>query len=178
MGDDFALYINRLELLAFFSGYPLVYAIIQFIAGARGGKPVAFVKRLMALLPFAYALTGTLFLGMLLKESAADFGAKQIEQSFHYSFLRVWGILAVLFWIPALSRKPAYSLLHSLVFFLLLLYGLVMGIGSDSGRDMIRNDMKIYTDSLIINMITLATVATIYFSRKKILQNKGGTDKP
>lgn len=86
--------------------------------------------------------------------------------------LKLWGILAVLFWIPALSKKPAYSLLHSLPFFFLFAKDLLTGMQADSGKDVIRNDMKIYTISFVINVIALALLILVNYIRMKIMHNK------
>src|SRR6478672_4923359 len=116
MDSDFSSYIDRLGLIAFFAGYPVIYSIILVI----NGDDRTFVKKLVVLLPYAYALTGTLFMGFIARELFSD-PTNNFASFFQNSYLRIWGLLAVLFWIPAFNKKPVYSLLHSLVFFLLLL---------------------------------------------------------
>jgi hypothetical protein len=168
MGNDLGAYIQRLELMAFFAGYPLIYSIIQLIAG----KQRAFLNRLARLLPFAYALTGTLFLGLVLGNIFQDYHLKNIGDQFQVPYLTIWGLLSVLFWIPAFSKKPVFSLLHSLVFFFLLLKDFFLYMTSSTGRDVIKNDMKIYTDSLLLNMCTLAVIVIIHFIFSRIRNNK------
>ncbi len=172
MGNDLMAYIERLELMAFFSGYPLIYTIVQVIAGEQRKKTTARVSRLVKLLPFAYAFTGTLFIGLILKDMSPDFSAKNIAAQFQFSYLKIWGMLSILFWIPAFSRKPVFTLLHSLVFFSLLLKDLFMHMTSSIGNDMIKNDMKIYTDSLLLNSGTLVIVIIINFILLRIRHNK------
>ena len=57
MDETFFAYLQRLEMMAFFSGYPLIYAVVLFIAGNQQFKSW-FKRRLLSLLPYAYALVG------------------------------------------------------------------------------------------------------------------------
>jgi hypothetical protein len=157
LNSDFSSYIDRLGLIAFFAGYPVIYSIVLVMNGEH--RP--FVKKLVVLLPYGYALTGTLFLGFIAREFYAD-PLKKFASLFENSYLEIWGLLAVLFWIPAFSKKTLYSLLHSLVFFLLLLKDFFQYVTSQIGRDMIKNDMRVYTDSLLLNTTTLALIVIIY----------------
>ena len=159
---DLMSYMERLELMAFFTAYPLVYTLVQFIAGQQRNKSATFINRLVRLLPIAYALTGTLFLGLVLKNLYPDYSMKNIAGQFQNSFLKVWGLLAVLFWVPALSKKTVFSLLHSLVFFFLLVKDLYLNIFSSPDPDMIKNDMRIYSDSFILNTGALTAITIIY----------------
>lgn len=159
--------IERFELIAFFAGYPVIYAIVQFIAGERR----AFASRLAMLLPYAYALTGTLFLGLTLKNISAS-PLKNITEQFQMPYLQIWALLSVLFWTPVFSKKPVFTLLHSLIFFFLLLKDFFMYMVSYLGKDVIKNDMKMYTDSLLLNAGTMAIVALLHFIWSGIRGNK------
>ncbi|HWH62209.1 MAG TPA: hypothetical protein VNS50_03010, partial [Ginsengibacter sp.] len=67
MGNSFFIYIRHLELMAFFSGYPLLYAVILFFTGNKRTKR-NFKNRIVSVLPFAYAFNGILYLGLQLKK--------------------------------------------------------------------------------------------------------------
>lgn len=169
MGNSLFAYLQRLELMAFFSGYPLVYAVILFFSGNQQSKN-NFRSRLVSLLPFAYALVGTLYLGLQLKNLYADYSNENIKLIVHQPYLRIWGLLSILFWIPALGKKPIFSLLHSFVFFFYLVWDLFLqSSGSSADDNIVRNDMKIYTDSLILNLIAFALIVllSILFIRYK-----------
>ena len=83
--------------MAFFAGYPLVYALLYFIAGDRPEKRSSFMKKMIVLLPFAYALSGTLYIGLVLKDMYPDYSIKNAAGQFQGHYLKIWGILAVLF---------------------------------------------------------------------------------
>ena len=116
MGDSFFAYLQLLELMVFFSGYPLLYAVIVLFAGNKSSKN-NFKSRLISILPFAYALVGTLYLGLQLKNLYLNYTFGNVKQMMLHPYLMIWGLLSLFFWIPALSRKRQLTLIHSLVFF-------------------------------------------------------------
>jgi len=163
MDDSFFAYLQRLELMAFFSGFSLLYAVIIVFAGNKQPK-TSFRNRLVPLLPFAYALVGILFLGFQLRNWYPDYSFENIKNSTQQPWLMLWGLLSVLFWIPVIAKKPVFSLLHSLVFFFFLLRDLVKQFSATtSDKNVIRNDMKIYTDSLLLNLAAFAFIALLAF---------------
>ena len=162
MDNSFLAYLQRLELIAFFSGYPLVYAIAVFLAGNERLKK-GFISHIAPLLPYAYALVGTLFLGFELKKLYPVYSFEHIKQTVQHPYLVIWGLLAILFWVPALSKKIYLSLIHSLVFFFLLVSDIFVQLTSSADSDIVKNDMKVYTSSLILNLCTLAFLVLISF---------------
>lgn len=171
MGDNFFSYLQQLELMAFFSGYPLLYAIVLSIAGKKQSRN-NFKSKIVWLLPFSYALVGILYLGLQLKNLYPDYSAENIKIALEHPFLKIWGLLSLLFWIPALSKKTVFSLLHSFVFFFLLLKDFFVQSSFNEGNThIIKNDMKVYTDSLMINISSLLVVSITYFLYQRIKQN-------
>jgi hypothetical protein len=168
MNDSFIVYIERLELLTFFSGYPLVYTFAHFIAGSNLKQRDHFKSALIPCLPKGYALAGTIFFLLLVREVLIPSGIPNMAPGYNITPLKIWGLLAFFFWIPALNRKPYYSLLHSMVFFIILFKDLITGSSAASGKDILSNDMKVYTVSLVLNILCLFTILTInWIFRKK-----------
>lgn len=163
MDNSFFVYLQQLELMAFFSGYPLVYAFTFFYAGNRQEKN-NFKSRLVSVLPFAYALVGTLYLGLQLKNLYPDYSVENIKSTIPQPWLMWLGLLAVFFWIPFLSKKAIASLVHSLIFLSFLLRDLFLQLSASTpDYNIIRNDMRIYSISLLINVATLAFIVFISF---------------
>ncbi|HXB44081.1 MAG TPA: hypothetical protein VNV85_08500 [Puia sp.] len=163
MDSNFFAYLQRLEMMAFFSGYPLIYFVILYLSGNQQSKN-NFRNNLSSLLPFAYALLGTLYMVLQLKNLYPDYSFENIKLRVHQPYLKIWGLLSILFWIPALGKKPVFSLLHSLVFFFFLVLDLFFQLFSSSAdRNILRNDMKIYTGSLILNLIAFAMIVFASF---------------
>ncbi len=115
------------------------------------------------LLPYAYALIGTLYLGMVLKNLSLGFSIRNLYAQFQVPFLQIFALLAVLFWIPLFSKKTVFSLIHSLVIFFFLLKDIFMQLRLPQGKEIIHNDMKVFTDSLLLNLITLIFITLMYF---------------
>lgn len=158
--------------MAFFAGYPLVYSLVYFIANLGSGIASRRPRKAAALMPYAYALTATLFLGLVFREMKMNHQENSDLSSFPILYLRIWGILAIVFWIPALSRKPVYSLLHSMVFFVLWLLDLIRGMNAVNGKEIVGNDMKIYTDSLILNSLCFGLILAFNYFQRRILQKR------
>ena len=161
MGSGFFTYLQELEMMAFFSGYPLVYLLVRVAAGNRMIKNKSNVKYL-SLLPFAYALVGTLYLGLLLRNLHPDYSFQHIQLKIPQRFLAIWGLMSILFWIPPIARRTILSILHSLVFFALLLRDLFFQLtGMVSDKTIVQNDMKIYSVSLLLNLVAIILVSLI-----------------
>jgi hypothetical protein len=161
MGNSFFIYLQQLQLMVFFSGYPILYAVTVFL-GTHQKIKNNFTQRLVSALPFAYALLGSLYIGFVLKNLYTDYSIENIKQWIHLSFLEVWGFLSVLFWIPAFAKKPLLSFLHSLVFFFILLKDLFSHFGSNE-NNIIRNDMNVYTISLLLNLGAFVLIVLLSF---------------
>lgn len=164
MDNTFFAYLQRLEVIAFFSGYPLLYALAVYLSGKQLIKKIPGTV-VISLLPLGYALVGTLYLGLQAKNLYPDYSVENISQLVMYNpFLQAWAMLAIFFWVPALAKKTILSLLHSLVFFFLLVYNIIAQIILHSpDKSLLRNDMKLYTVSLFLNLGALLFILLVYF---------------
>ena len=170
MDNSLFAYLQQLEMMAFFSGYPLIFAIVIVAAGQKLQKN-SLGTRAIAVLPFAYALVGTLFLGFQLKKLYPDYSFEHIGATLQTPWLVIWGLLSLLFWIPAIGKRKILCLIHSLVFFFFLVKDLFIQFSASSvNSDMIRNDRNIYTTSLLLNLgafLVLFAVSFLYTWYKK-----------
>ena len=171
MDDSFFIYLEQLELLLFFPAYPLIYLLIRAIAESSLSKKI-FKKNISTLLPYAYALVGILYLGFLLKNFYPDYSFSHISASTKIPALKIWGLLSILFFIPAVAKKPVYSLLHSLVFIFFILRDLYFYLFKNSDKSLLKNDMSLYTYSILINIGALFLVLAI-----ALLYNKSQSKK-
>lgn len=164
MGTGLLTTIQRFELLAFFSGYPVLYTLVSIISGSRLKITGSDPKKLLPLLGAAYASVGTGFLFFLLWPSfhAQPFAPADLS----IVALRTWGVLAILFWLPRLRNLPVASLLHSVIFFGLVALDIIEGGSSLAGREEIRNDMLLFTVSVLLNAATFSLVLLVVFIRR------------
>ena len=162
MDQSFFSHMEKLEFLGFFSGYPLVYSLTWLLMGYSAGAKLK--KWLVPVLPYVYALLGTLYLGLLLKNAYPHYSFENVIGKGGPVFLKIWALSTLLFWFPAFSRKTIFSLLHSLVFFYLLLEDLFVYLFSKSAdKQFIKNDMKVYSDSILLTIVSLLLLAAIYW---------------
>jgi hypothetical protein len=168
MNNSFFAHLQQLEMMAFFSGYPLLYAIIRFIAENRPAG-TSIKTRLVSFLSYGYALVGTSYLGLQLRNLYPDYGIEHM----HQPYLKAWAFLAIIFWIPSIAKKPVLSLLHSLVFFFFIIKDLFVQLFSSSGdKEWVRNDMKLFTVSLLLNSAAFLAIALISYVFVRFTSNK------
>lgn len=165
-------YIQKLELFGFFSGYCLIYSLITSLKKENNSKGQTLLRKIIFLLPYGYALTATLYAGMVIKNISLDVSMRNLHEQFHIPFLQIFALLAILFWIPFLSRKTVISLLHSAVFFFFLLREIFVQMNLPGGKEIIHNSMKVFTDSLLLNLITLVFVVLMYFFFRYVAHSK------
>ncbi len=162
MGNSFFAYLQKIELMAFFLGYSLLYALILVFAGDKESRN-NFKSRMVSALPLSYALVGTLYLGLQLKDFYLSYSSGNIIQAIHHPYLMAWGLLSILFWIPSISKKEILSLLHNLVFFFILVKDIFTQISSSLDENILKNDMRIYTASLLLNLGTFIIMVLLSF---------------
>src|SRR4249920_1880241 len=108
MGNNFFTYLQHLEMMAFFSGYPLVYYLLWFATRNTSFKNSRRAV-IVFILPFAYALVGTLYLGLQLTNLYPDYTIENLNRRIQQPALLIWGLLSLLFWIPTLYKRQILS---------------------------------------------------------------------
>ena len=168
---------ERLEMLAFFAGYPLVFYVINFFAGKTLRRSV-YKNKGIYLFPLAYALLGSLYWGLQFRNWYPDYQIKIIVGNTHYIYSKIWALLAIIFWVPFFFKRPFLSVFHSLFFFFSLLRdAFAQLLFHDQDIYTLRNEMKVYTVSLLLNLCALMTVSLFYLliryikNKEKFLRN-------
>jgi hypothetical protein len=155
MDNSFFAYLQQLELLVFFSGYPLLYLLIRSLGNIEFINS-DFKKRVNTILPYTYAFAGLLFLGFELKNLYPDYSFDNIYLHFQKPFWFGWAILSVLFWIPLINKMPILSFLHSLFFFYLFVKGFSKNASeTNADHSLMVNNMRVYTISLLLYVLLL-----------------------
>lgn len=163
-------YIEWIELETFFSGYLLVYAMVWMTAQS-GNK---FIKsNLLSRLPLAYALVATLYWGLQFKNWYPDYNVSHILSSFQNPYLKTWGLLGIISWIPFLHKQAIFTLLHSSVFFILLISDVYNNtLGKHPDPEMLNNDLKIYGGSVLLHILALGVVTGVVLLVRHIRRNR------
>ncbi|MCX6207739.1 MAG: hypothetical protein NTZ19_15965 [Bacteroidetes bacterium] len=161
MDNSFVAYLQLLEILAFFSGYPIIFLLVKYFDQFPGLKSIT--KILFQSLPFSYGLIGLLFLGFEIRNAYPEFDIAH----FQHPYLIFWGILSLLFLVPKLINQSSWSLYHSLVFLLIMIKNVFETYQLDSSHSQIKNYMNIYSISLGFNLaiLLLAFLSKILLQR-------------
>lgn len=172
MDYDFFSYLQKLELLVFFSGYPLLYLLVISIAGRLREKDTV-QSRVVSLLPYSYACMGTLYLGLLFKNVYPDYSVEHILEQIQNPYLTLLGLGSLLFWIPAINHKRVLSFLHGLFFFFLLIRDFFMQeTDRVADKAMLKNDMRIYTISLLLHLLVLLMVLGLTYLYRRFSRSR------
>jgi hypothetical protein len=163
MNETISSYLRELELITFFAGYPLFYVLISAISERPLIKNLS-KARIISLLPYSYALIATLYLGLQLNTYFAGTTNEQLQ----IPIIVIWALLAILFWIPLLAKRPVLSLLHSLMFLVPIVRDIFLLVTRSTENDILRNDMKLYTISLVIHFAAFMAVSLFCFLYRSI----------
>ncbi|HWB24048.1 MAG TPA: hypothetical protein VG738_01150 [Chitinophagaceae bacterium] len=163
MGNTFFAYLHRLEILAFFSAYPLLYAVVFFIAGASPNKNNPG-RKAAAMLAVSYAFSGFLYLGLQCKNLSGSNFYGNLTMVMQQPYLTLWALCSMAFFVPALAKRPVLSLLHSLVFFFFVIKDVVSQFfNTAAGSEVVKNDMKMFTDSFLLQCGSLLLMVLIIY---------------
>lgn len=164
MDENIFAYFELLEVMAFFAGYAIVYALLHVLADFRNKKFNEGISLALPLLPLSYVLTGLLFLGYLIK--GVVLVNNQVDGPIHIDIpiLHYVGLLSLLFWIPFLRKRAWLSLLHSLFFFSYICIDLVKYMGNKIGVQILQNDMKVLLDSVLISSFSLVCLVLLSYT--------------
>ncbi|HNP22808.1 MAG TPA: hypothetical protein PKM63_15545 [Panacibacter sp.] len=161
MGSDFLAYLQMLEFIAFFAGYPLIYTILRYLSAQKNNAAIFFSK-IYEFLPSTYAIAGTLYIGLQLKNIYPDYSLENVIRTIQHPAIAIWAVSTVAFALTVIAKKSFLSLLHSLVFFLLFAIEIANGysnMSTDGSR--LHNTMNIYTASLLFYIIAPITIFSI-----------------
>ena len=174
MDDSFFIYIERLELMAFFSGYPLIFLAVRVIAAPLQARGITRMN-IASLLPFAYAVVGLLYLGLQLKNLYPVYSFDNIKLLTGDPYLKTWALLSLLFFIPVFAKKTVLSLFHSLVFFYFIVRDFFRHFFFHADNNILQNDMHIYSRSLLINLAAFVVMVFFYFLLAVLKKTKAGS---
>lgn len=171
MDSSLFVYLERLELMTFFSGYAFIFLFVRWLADSTGANRLIKTD-IRNLLPYGYALVGVLYLALQLKTLYPDYSIAHIRSAIELPVLKIWGLLAILFFVPLLAKKPIYSVLHSLVFFFFLVQDLWLSLVQEKDSIVLRNDMNVYSISLLINLVSFILVVVLFSLYRKLKKTR------
>ena len=170
MANEMISYLQQLEILAFFSGYPLIYAIVAYLKSTATSKPT-IKNSAFNLLPFEYATIGLLYVALQIKNLYPDYSIKHLSSEIQIPFFVCWALSSLVFLTPFFNKKPIVSLLHSLVFFYLIIRNFYLQLISiEPDKNVLTNLRRVYSDSLLLNATIFIVLLIIYYGARFLKQ--------
>lgn len=152
--NDLNTYIEKLELVTFFSAFPLVYLLIQFIA-TEFSLNKKWIINLNANITTVYPIISLLYIGMKLNQVyQSHFFA--IDWYEYNTYLKIWSFTAIIFFIPFFKKKKEWTFIHSIPYVLLIVLDIINYYRNQIGVEVIHNEMRLYFISTILNLLILA----------------------
>lgn len=162
MDNEFLASFEKFELIAFFSGYALIYVLLN---GVLQGERI-FGASKTRLFSLSYQLTATLFLGYTVRKLVMG-SLDGVQTYFYHPLLYLFGLLSIFFWLPPLYRRSVIMLFHSLVFFSLIPLDIIFYFRGMADRSQVRNDMNMLGLGLSFNVfITVVAFLILWLSER------------
>lgn len=160
------VFLEKLELLAFFSAFPLYYYLVNVVA-----SEFSFQKKWILALPssitLVYGIITLLYIGMKVNQMF-EIHLFKLEFNNTITYFKIWSSLGVLFFLPAMKVKSKWALFHSIPFTLWIVIDFILFYRSQVSRDIINNEMRLYfTSLLLLIFVTLVVSFFTNFSFKK-----------
>lgn len=163
--NDFFIYLEKIELIAFYGGFPLFYFVIYFISTELSFRK-AWLKKLPQLLPATYAFSTLLFVGMKIDQWIRNHGAHFNFHNYLFYF-QAWAFLGLLFFANYFRTKTVWVILHSIPFVALIIFDFIAYYQGHLQVELLHNEMRLYTLSTILMLVSLLFISALHFIFKK-----------
>ena len=147
---DLFSYFEKLELIAFFSAFPMFYVLVHFVSNDLNIKK-RWVANMPKTMPLTYAIITLLYLGMKIHQMF-EVHSLNLDWGNMLAYFKIWVVLGLLFFLPYFREKKSWSLLHSLPFTIIILVDFARFYNHQVSQDYIHNEMRLYFTSFMIAM--------------------------
>lgn len=170
MNDIFS-YIDKLELIAFFSGYLIVLTFVSIIA--YNYKSIKWVNGFKSLLSKSYGIIGLLYIGM----KAHQYLPTLIKYPFStiqlpLDLIHILAYFTFIFLFLSIKIGYKISIIHSAIYLCIVLYYTAQyTFYHNLDYSFIHNILNVFIDSLLLN-ITVLVLAFIFVQLKLYIRNR------
>lgn len=145
--NDLFIYIEQVELIAFFSGLPVIWVLSNLFFRS---KPFD-TTLLYQILPYVYGILSVLYVGMKLNAYWTNLFAGWFFGNYWHIFLKFWAISAIFFLLPIQHNFfKRCSFFHSLVFYAILAKDLILFFNNRLSAELIRNEWEMHLLSIVL----------------------------
>jgi hypothetical protein len=145
--------LEKLELLGFFSGFPLLYLIFTFFADLANSIAWLKPQKIEVTLARAYNMVGLLYFGFVCKQVFLAADASAVFSSLLY--LKVIGLLAAFAFLVPSHHRLMVVLLHSLCYFSLLAADLINYLSRSISDEVVHNALSMLGTSTLLHLTTI-----------------------
>lgn len=140
----------------FYSGFPLLCILLYFISKNKNLHQTV-KQKIYPLLPVAYAFVSSCFWILILYTGRINFVIERIASLAPSMLAILYGLSALLFWLPAFRQNIKLSFLHSLPLFLLAPLNMLLNSLRHKvvHHDYISTLFRIYTAGFLIYIIAI-----------------------
>jgi predicted membrane-bound mannosyltransferase len=161
---DFFIYIQELELIAFYSSFPLFYFFIQTWSPQISGINIKL------LLPRSYAISVLLYLGMKIDQSIGHFDYYVAAEN-HTGlvfYLQIFTLSGLLFFFSYFKQRHYWVLLHSVIYFILLTSYFVKYFFHQIDKSVLQNSMTLYLLGILLHCVTMSISFLYSYFRNRV----------
>ena len=161
MDNSFFAYLKQLEVMVFFSGYPLLCC--NYFYCRRSSIKKQFQHKDCSAITFCICPGGYIISWAAIKKFISWIFCRKNKRWFSTTLINSLGTSLNSFLDTGPGQKTVFSLIHSLVLFFFPAIGLFVQLSSSADKNTFRNDMKIYTVSLLLNVGAFALIVFLFF---------------
>lgn len=150
-------YIARLETMAFFAAFIIVYSIVISLPQSK------LIVRARNLLPATYLAVCILYLGMVIDQLHTQFTLNAILSHFNQSWTHWFALIPLVFFVKKLRKYPIIAAGHSGCFFQYLVVDLYQYSSHHLNYEVVTNDLKVVLDSFLLNGVLLILITGLTY---------------
>jgi hypothetical protein len=170
MNDIFS-FIDKLELIAFFSGYLIVLIFISIII--YNYKSIKWINCLNSILTQSYGIIGLMYLGMKIHQylpTLIKYPLSTIQLPL--DFIHILAYLSFIFLFLPIRIGYKISIIHSAIYLSIVLYYTAQyTFYHNLDYSFIHNILNVFIDSLLLNM-TILSLVFIFVQLNQYIRNR------
>ena len=166
--DDLFFYIAKLELIAFFSAFPMFYFLIKEFNSRQNIEKYEWIGEFSVSIVSVYVVLVLLYIGMILNQVYLQSSLSYPNFSNSILYLKCWIFLGILFLFTPFKLKPKWTLLHSLPFTIIVFIDFISFFLKETPIEVIRNEMQLYFMGFFASILLFLLLSSFNYFRSRI----------
>jgi hypothetical protein len=166
--DDLCFYIAKLELIAFFSAFPMFYFLIKVFNSRKNIEKYEWIGEFSVSIVSVYVVLVLLYIGMILNQVYLQSSLSYLNFSNSILYLKCWIFLGIFFLFKPFKLKPKWTLLHSLPFTIIVFIDFISFFLKETPIEVIRNEMQLYFMGFFASILLFLLLSSFNYFRSRI----------